>query len=154
MERPTKLRAVDLITTDLRGREPAWNPQAGNCVLAGAHGHNLEGMNHVLGTDVGDDRFVDRDVDIVERLDVVFAIRVGRVNAKDVAVRDVFHVLFAEHAVGAGVTDVPGELLAHDIDDGRVLGVGKLIHSLSPNRDGHANEENGLGNDNAQFDVA
>src|ERR1019366_10684267 len=128
--------------------------QAGYRVLTGAHGHNLEGMDHVLGTDIDDDGLVDRDVNFVERLDVVLAVRVGRVNTEDIAVRNIFHVLLAENTVRAGVADVPGELLAHHVDDGGVLRVGELVHSLGPNWDGHADQENGLGNDNAEFNVA
>ena len=92
-------------------------------------------------------------VDFIERLDVVLAVRVGRVHAKDVVRRDEFHVLPAENAVRAGVTDVPGELLRHDLDDGGFIGGRELIHGPGPNRHGHANQQHGLDASDGQFDV-
>ena len=75
-------------------------------------------------------------VNFVEGLDVVFAVRVVRVHAKDVFGGDPAHVLLAENAILAGIAGVPGELLGDDLDDRRFALFGELIHRLGPERDG------------------
>ena len=110
-------------------------------------------MNHVLGTDIDDDRFVDEHVDFVERLDVVLAVRVGRVNAKDVVRLTNFMSCLPKMPSGPAIADVPGELLRHDLDDGGFIRGRELVHGPGPNRHGHADQQHGLDAGHGQFDV-
>src|SRR6185369_8845530 len=64
-----------------------------------------------------------------------------------------FHVLCSEGFILARVTDVPGILLRHDVDDGGFLVAGKTVHRFGPNRDGNAHQEDGFDDGDDQFDV-
>ena len=149
-----ELRALNLIAAQLRRREGERNAQAGNGVLRHAHGDNLHGVDHVLGTQINQHRLVFDDVDVaVVKLDVVLAVLVGGVHAEDVALGNELHVLPAEFSVQAGITHVPAELLRHDLDDGGVLGFRKVVHILRPDRYGHADEQHGFNHHDGDFAV-
>src|SRR5262245_29714033 len=104
-----ELRAVDLISTLFGRDEPDWNPHARDCILSNAHRNDLEGMDDVARTDIGDHGLVDRDVHLTEAqdLDVVLALRILRNDGEKVRRANQVHVLPAEFAVLAGVTNIP-----------------------------------------------
>ena len=153
MERPAKLRAINLVTASVRRHKPAGNPQAGNRVLTHAHGDDFQRVDHVLGADIHDDRLADGDVDLIEQLHVVLAVRVGRIHAKDVVELDEFHVLPAEFAIEAGVTGVPGVLLGDDLNNGGIFRRRKFIHGLGPQRHGDEDQQHGLDAGDGEFDI-
>ncbi len=98
---PAQLGAGDLPIPDAIALEPDPGLHPRHEILLDPELRQEEGVDHVLGGQGHDHRLSDREVELVERHDVV-----GRV----------------ELAVGAGVADVPGELLALDVDLQRVLG--------------------------------
>jgi hypothetical protein len=65
---------------------------------------------------MGDDRFVDRKVELVECRDVVLAVRIGWVESDRIAVGDQFGIGPPEFAVPSGVVDIPNKLLGDDPD--------------------------------------
>jgi len=74
-------------------------------------------VDDVHGREVRDDRRVDREVQLVEGVDVVGAVRVVAVEADRVGRGDQAGVAAPEPAVGAGIDGVPLELLRDDVDD-------------------------------------
>src|SRR6202453_2018639 len=127
-----QLGTINLITTDLRRRKPDRNAQTGNGVLANAHGNNFKRMDDILGTDINNYWFADRDMHLIEQLDIVLAVRVGGINAEDVGGADEPHVLPAKDAVRPRVAKVPSILLGDELDHRGLVRRRKLVHGLGP----------------------
>src|SRR5665213_1805342 len=149
-----KLRAIDLVAANLRRHKPAWDPQAGNRVLTHAHGDDFQRMDHVLGTDIHDNRLADGNVNLIEHLNVVRAVRVGVINAKGVGRDDELHVLPAENSVRPGIARIPVVLFGDDLNHGGILRRRKFIHGLGPQRHGDENQKHGLDARDCEFDVS
>ena len=110
-------------------------------------------MNHILGTQVDDDRLVHHHVNLIERLNVVLAVHIGGVHAKDIVRRDEFHVLPAENTVRAGITNVPRILLRHNLNDRGFTGGREFIHRPGPKRHGDADQEHRLDGGDGELNV-
>ena len=94
--------------------------QAGNRVLLHAHLVQAEAVDDVLARQVHEHRPVDRQVQLIDRRDVVLRVRVAAIEAERIVGGHQLDVGPAELAVRPGIVDVPRELLADDADDHRL----------------------------------
>ncbi len=111
-------------------------------------------MDHVLAGQVDDRRPVHRQVQLVDRRDVVLGRLVAAVEPDRVGL--LVHqtrIGIAEHTVGAGVPDVPGELLCDDADDHGVALGGEFVDPIGPQRDREADQQDHLGDGDADLRV-
>ena len=100
----------------LRGRdvgdEPEGDREAGDGVLLHAKLGHAEAVDDVLAPEPHDDRPVHRQIELIERRDVVLCGRIGAIESQGVRLGvEQLDVRAAEFPVGAGIVDVPGELL-------------------------------------------
>src|SRR6267142_957797 len=117
-----KLGTIDLVMTYGRWFEPDRYAHARNRILGHTHRNHFEGMDDVSRTDIRHHGLINDDVHFTEgQLNVVLAIRIGRVNAEGIGRVDKMHFLLAPLAILAGITRMPVELLADDLD----------LHSIS-----------------------
>ena len=126
------MRAIDLVAALFSRLKPDRVADSRNGILGDSHGNDFEGVDDVFGSDVSDDRFVDRHMDLVHHLDVVLGVRITRVQAEDIRGINEAHVLFGELTAFARIEHVPVELLADNVNHRGLALVGKLIHRLGP----------------------
>ena len=72
-------------------------------------------------------RAIDRNVQLVDRGDVVLRRRVAAIEPERIVGAHQLDVGPAELAVGAGIVNVPGELLGDDANDHRLALGGKSV---------------------------
>ena len=102
-------------------------------------------MDHVLAVQINDHRLAHRQVELVDRGDVVFRGGIAAVEAQRVALDvDLVDRGAAKDAIRAGIVDVPGELLADQTDPDRVLLRRKLRDALRPQRDREPDQQDRL----------
>src|SRR3982751_2666570 len=111
-----ELRAIYLITTFPGRREPNRDARSRNGVLSHSHCDDLEGMNHIFGTYIPDDRLIDGHMQLALNDKVVFSRGISRINTERILCRHQTHLLLAKHAIFAGVTPIPLELLPDNIN--------------------------------------
>src|SRR5260221_8313940 len=118
------LGAGDLIGPGLLGNEPGLDRHAGYRVLLHPEVRQEEAVDHVQGAQAHAHRPALRQEELVLQDDVVLGCRVLAVEADEVQGGGVDELVvgLAEHAVRAGVTNVPGELLAGHFDHERIGG--------------------------------
>ena len=97
-----QLRAGDLVLADAIRDEPDRDAHAGNRVLLHAHLEQPEAVDDVLARQVHEHRPIDRQIQLIDRRDVVLRVRVRAVEAERVVRADQLDVGAAEHAVGTG----------------------------------------------------
>ena len=109
-------------------------------------------MDDVLAPQPHDDRLVYGQVELVERRDVVFRRGVGAIESQGIRLDvEQLDVGSAEYPVGAGIVDVPCELLGGDLNDQRLAFRGHAIHSGGPERDGESEQQNRFDQGHADF---
>src|ERR1051325_267237 len=90
---------------------------------------------------------------VVEHDDVVLGVRVLRIKAERVRRRHELRIAAAEDAVGAGIVDVPGELLGHDVDLDRILVLLREVRPLVPRWDRQPCQEDDFDDGHAELAV-
>ena len=111
-------------------------------------------MDDVEAGQVHDDRLVDRQVELVDGVDVVGPGGVAAVQADRVGRGDQARVAAPERAVGAGVDGVPFELLRDDVHHRRALLRRERVDAHRPRGDGEEQQDDGFDDGHADFEVA
>ena len=100
------------------------------------------------------DRLVHRQVQLIDRRDVVLRRRIVAIESQRVRLEvEQLDVGAAEHAVGAGVVDVPGELLAGDLHEQRLVLRRDVVDARGPERDREAEQQHRFDHGDADFEV-
>ena len=87
---------------------------AGDGVLIEAEGWDVEGMDHIAGAEEHMNGFADGD-DELGGSEVVFAGGVCGIDAEFVLDAEALHIAFSELAISSGITQIPAELVTHDV---------------------------------------
>ena len=94
--------------------------EARDRVLLHAKLGHAEAVDDVLAPEPHDDRPVDGYIELIERRDVVFRGGIVAIESERVRLQiEQLEVRAAEYPVGARIVDVPGELLAGDLNGQR-----------------------------------
>ena len=111
-------------------------------------------MDDVLAPEPDDDRLVHGQIELIERRDVVFRRGIGAIESQGVRLEvEQLDVGAAEDAVGAGIVDVPGELLGGDLNGQRLASWRNVIDPRGPHRDRESEQENRFDDSDADLDV-
>src|SRR5262249_7054984 len=127
----------------------------GNGVLLHAELGHAEAVDDVLASQLHDDRLVRRQIELIDRRDVVLPGWIGAIESQRVRLQvEQLDVGVAEFPVRAGVVDVPGERLAGDLNHQRLALRGPAIDPRGPDGDREAEQEDHLDAEHADFDDA
>ena len=96
---------------------------------------------------------VDRKMHFVDGGEVVGGVGIVAVEAELVGGADELDVAMAELAVGAGVLEVPEELLADGAEMGDIRAGGKLVDAVGPDGRGKGHEEDDFEHKDAAFEL-
>ena len=114
---PVRVRISAVV---IGGDEPDGDRQARDGVLLHAKLGHAEAVDDVLAPEPHDDRLVHGQIELIDRRDVVLRGRIGAIESQGIRLEvEQLDVRAAEYPVGAGIVDVPGELLAGDLNDQR-----------------------------------
>ena len=100
------------------------------------------------------DRLVDRQRQLVDRVEVVLRRRIRSIEAERVVRGHQLDVGSAELPVGAGIVRVPRELLGDDANDGRLALGRERIDARGPRRNGERDDQHELDSRHRPLDVA
>ena len=166
MAQPAELRAGDLVLEfriaspgpHVRGRdggdEPDGDGEAGDGVLLHAKLGHAEAVDDVLAPEPHDDRPVHGQIELIDRRDVVLRGRIVAIESEGVRLQvEQLDVGAAEYPVGAGIVDVPGELLAGHLNDQRFVLRRQAIDPRGPQRDRESDQENGFDDGHADLEI-
>ena len=110
-------------------------------------------MDDVHRRQVRDDRDVDRQIHLVDRVNVIGAIRVAPVETDCVARGDQTGVSTAEATVGARIHRMPFKLLRDDVDDRRAVLGWNRVDTHRPGRDGEPEQDDRLDDDDRHVEI-
>ena len=85
--------------------------------------------------------------------EVILGRRIGGIESERVRVADQGQLTTAKGAVRTRKMEVPVKLLPNRVDQNRVLVLRESVHSFRPKRDGKADEQNGLDQDDRKLEV-
>ena len=166
MAQTAELRAGNLVLEfgiprpgpHLRGRdggdEPDGDRQAGDGVLLHAKLGHAEAVDDVLAPEPHDDRLVHGQIELIDSRDVVLRGRIGAIESQRVRLEvEQLDVRAAEYPVGAGIVDVPGELLAGHLNDQRFVVRGHVVDPRGPQRDRESDQENRFDHGHADLEI-
>ena len=97
---------------------------------------------------------IDRHVQFTQNNDVVLGRGVGAIQPDRVRVANQRELAAAEDTIGSRKMKVPVKLLPNRVDQGRVFVLRERIDPLRPERDGEADQEHGLDQNNRKFQVS
>jgi hypothetical protein len=155
-----KLGAIDLESALFSGLKPYRNPHSRDRILCKPHGNDLERMYDVFRGNKQYYRFGltvalhhEWHMEIINGLNVILALRIGRVDAKCVFIVHKSHALSAKLAVLARITEIPVELLRNNLNNGCLALLWKIVDRLGPEWNGQANQQQHLDERDSYFDV-
>ena len=119
-----------------------------------AHHRQFETVNHVFRCDMNDHRTVDLEMEVIERNDIVFCMRISEIESDRVRRGDELHVAPAEHAVGARVLNVPRKLFSDDAHFQRIRGGRWRVRPRRPHRNRKADQQDDFHNRHAGLGIA
>jgi len=90
---------------------------------------------------------------LAEHYDVVLAGGIIWIETERIRICDEIDVSAAELAVRSGQMERPVELLADNMDENCVLGGWKIVHALSPERNGESKQEHRLDQNDGEFQM-
>ncbi len=123
MRQPAEFRAGELVMSGARREEDDFRSHPGHRVLFHTKVGKKEAVDDVLRMQADVHGVAERHRDVVQSDDIVFTVRIRRIQAQRIAV--VVHELrigSSEHAIRTWIADVPHELLCGDFDLDRVGG--------------------------------
>ena len=82
MAQTAKLPAYHFVGSGFDRLEPHRNYRAGDRILRDAHALERKVVNHIFGRELDDDGASDRNVQFAEDDEIVFAGRIGRIEAE------------------------------------------------------------------------
>src|ERR1700730_18330505 len=153
MTKPAKLATDHFVGSGLDRREPHRNERPGNCVSGNTHMRQAKIVNHIFGGKFDDDRAINRNMQLAQRHNVVFAGRIIWIQPERIRVGDQADVAAAEKTVRSRQMIVPVELLADYVDENHIFGGRKFIHSSRPKRNGESEQKHSLDHDNRKFQM-
>ena len=106
---------------------------SGDHVLFDAHDRKTEAVDHVLGRKSRDHGRVHRNMKLIERDDVVGAVRIARIQPQGILGADPLQVRLPKNTVLAGIMNVPGELLGDDSKLDGFIFLRKLLMDMIKN---------------------
>jgi hypothetical protein len=112
-------------------------------------------VDDVLAPDLHDDRLVRRQVELIDRRDVIFRLWIGPIESQRVVLQvDELDVRLTKSTVGSRIADVPCELFGGDMDHQRLALRGYAIDPRGPERNGESEQQNQFHHEHADLEVA
>ena len=99
-------------------------------------------VNHILGRKLDDDGTIDRHMQFTERDQIVFTSRIVWIKTKRIRIGDETDIAATKLAIWSRQMKVPVELLADSMNKDRIFGRRKFVHTLGPQRNREAEQEN------------
>ena len=114
MPQTAELGAGDFKFSGFSGLEPNFNFLTGDGVLLHPHDRQKKAVDDVFGKKVRDHRFSDRNMKLIDGLEIIRAGRVIRIKADRVGRAHQFWIGFSKYPVGARIMNIPGKLLRNN----------------------------------------
>ena len=153
MSEATELGTCEVVFAATRRHEPHRHGHTGNRVLLHAHLNQPEAVDHVFRRKMHQYWAILWQVQLVDRRDVVFRIRIGPIQTKRVVGSDLSDIGPPEPSIGPRIMDVPRELLAHNPYHHGFAFRGEPGHARGPGRDRVEHEQDPFDDGDSHFDA-